>query len=57
MIYISHRLEELFEISDTPQIDRDKGFRQGISGHSNIKIIAQREAKWLKEPATSTMQQ
>jgi ribose transport system substrate-binding protein len=44
-------------LSDTPQIDRDKGFRQGIAGNPKVKIIADREAKWLKEPATSTMQQ
>jgi ribose transport system substrate-binding protein len=44
-------------LSDTPQIDRDKGFRQGIAGHPDIKIIAHREAKWLKEPATSITQQ
>jgi ribose transport system substrate-binding protein len=44
-------------LSDTPQIDRDKGFRQGIASNKKIKIIADREAKWLKEPATSTMQQ
>lgn len=44
-------------LSNQPQIDRDKGFRQGISGHPDIKIIADREAKWLKEPATSIMQQ
>jgi len=44
-------------LSDTPQIDRDKGFREGIAGHSNIKIIAHREAKWLKESATPIMQQ
>jgi ribose transport system substrate-binding protein len=44
-------------LSDTPQIDRDKGFREGIQSNPKIKIIAHREAKWLKEPATSTMQQ
>jgi ribose transport system substrate-binding protein len=44
-------------LSDTPQIDRDKGFREGIAGHSNIKIVAHREAKWLKESATPIMQQ
>lgn len=44
-------------LSDTPQIDRDKGFREGIASNPKIKIIADREAKWLKEPATSTMQQ
>jgi ribose transport system substrate-binding protein len=44
-------------LSDTPQIDRDKGFREGIKSNPKIKIIAHREAKWLKEPATSAMQQ
>ena len=44
-------------LSDTPQIDRDKGFREGIASNPKIKIIADREAKWLKEPATATMQQ
>jgi ribose transport system substrate-binding protein len=44
-------------MSDQPQIDRDKGFRDGIKSNPKIKIIADREAKWLKEPATSIMQQ
>ena len=44
-------------LSDQPQIDRDKGFRAGIKSNPKIKIIEHREAKWLKENATSTMQQ
>jgi ribose transport system substrate-binding protein len=44
-------------LSDQPQIDRDKGFREGIASNPNIKIIAHREAKWLKEDATQVTQQ
>jgi ribose transport system substrate-binding protein len=44
-------------LSNQPQIDRDKGFREGIQSVPGIKIIADREAKWLKEPATAAMQQ
>jgi ribose transport system substrate-binding protein len=29
-------------LSDQPQIDRDKGFREGIASNPNIKIIAER---------------
>jgi ribose transport system substrate-binding protein len=44
-------------LSNQPQIDRDKGFRQGIASNPKIKIIASREAKWLKENGTQVMQQ
>lgn len=44
-------------LSDQPQIDRDNGFRAAIAGHPNIKIIANREAKWLKPLAIPIMQQ
>jgi len=44
-------------LSDQPQIDRDKGFRQGIASNPKIKIVASREAKWLKNLATPIMQQ
>jgi ribose transport system substrate-binding protein len=44
-------------LSDQPQIDRDKGFREGIASNPKIKIIAHREGKWLKENATQIMQQ
>jgi ribose transport system substrate-binding protein len=39
------------------QIDRDKGFRDAIAANPKIKIIADRDCKWLKEPATVAMQQ
>jgi ribose transport system substrate-binding protein len=44
-------------LSDQPQIDRDKGFREGIATNPKIKVIAHREGKWLKENATQIMQQ
>ncbi len=44
-------------LSDQPQIDRDKGFREGIASNPKIHIIADREAKWLKPNATTIMQQ
>jgi ribose transport system substrate-binding protein len=44
-------------LSDQPQIDRDKGFREAVGANPNIHIVAQREAKWLKESATPIMQQ
>jgi ribose transport system substrate-binding protein len=44
-------------MSDQPQIDRDKGFRDGIKSNPKIKIIADREAKWLKDSAVPIMQQ
>ena len=44
-------------LSDQPQIDRDTGFRQAIAANPKIKIIASREAKWLRPNATSIMQQ
>ncbi|KAB8195567.1 substrate-binding domain-containing protein [Nonomuraea phyllanthi] len=44
-------------MSNQPQIDRDKGFREAIAANPTIKIIADREAKWLKEQATPIMQQ
>ena len=43
-------------LSDQPQIDRDKGFRDGIAGH-NINIVLHQEDKWLRTDATTTMQQ
>ncbi|MCM6773015.1 substrate-binding domain-containing protein [Nocardia sp. CDC159] len=43
-------------LSDQPQIDRAKGFRDAIAGR-NISITAQQEAKWLKTNATAIMQQ
>jgi ribose transport system substrate-binding protein len=44
-------------LSDQPQIDRDKGFREGIASNPKIHIIAHREGKWLKENATQITQQ
>jgi ribose transport system substrate-binding protein len=43
-------------LSDQPQIDRDKGFRDAIKGH-NLNIVKQQEAKWLRADATKIMQQ
>lgn len=43
-------------LSDQPQIDRDKGFRDAIAGH-DINIVYHQEAKWLKANATTIMQQ
>lgn len=43
-------------LSNQPQIDRDKGFRDAIAGH-NITIVYHQEAKWLKANATTIMQQ
>ncbi len=44
-------------LSDQPQIDRDKGFRDAIKANPKIKIVADREAKWLKDSAVPIMQQ
>lgn len=43
-------------LSNQPQVDRDKGFRDAIKGH-NLKIVYDQEAKWLKPNATKIMQQ
>ena len=43
-------------LSDQPQIDRDKGFRDAVAGH-NINIVFHQEAKWLRANATTIMQQ
>lgn len=43
-------------LSDQPQIDRDKGFRDAIAGH-DITVVYHQEAKWLKANATTIMQQ
>lgn len=39
-------------LSNQPQIDRLKGFEEGIKANPKIKIIKKREAKWLKPDAT-----
>ncbi|GLY71772.1 substrate-binding domain-containing protein [Actinoallomurus iriomotensis] len=44
-------------MSDQPQIDRDKGFRDAVKANPKIKIVADREAKWLKDSAVPIMQQ
>ena len=44
-------------LSDQPQIDRDTGFKEGIATNPKIKIIAHREAKWIKANATTITQQ
>jgi len=44
-------------LSNQPQIDRDKGFREAVASNPNIHIVANREAKWLKEDATKVMNQ
>ena len=44
-------------MSDQPQIDRDKGFRDAIAANPKIQIVKDQEAKWLKEDATNIMQQ
>jgi ribose transport system substrate-binding protein len=43
-------------LSDQPQIDRDKGFRDAIAGHG-INIVFHQEAKWLRANATTIMDQ
>ncbi len=44
-------------LSDVPEHERDDGFRSGIASNPKIKIIAAREAKWLKPNAIPIMQQ
>jgi ribose transport system substrate-binding protein len=44
-------------MSDQPQIDRDKGFRDAVKASPKIKIVADREGKWLKDSAVPIMQQ
>lgn len=44
-------------MSNQPQIDRDKGFRDAIAANPKIKIVKDQDAKWLKEDATKVMQQ
>jgi ribose transport system substrate-binding protein len=44
-------------LSNQPQVDRDKGFRDAIKSSPSVKIVADQEAKWLKPDATQVMQQ
>ncbi|HEY3501773.1 MAG TPA: substrate-binding domain-containing protein [Actinocatenispora sp.] len=39
-------------LSDQPQIDRDRGFRDAVKANPKIRISVHREAKWLKDDAT-----
>ncbi|WP_255952780.1 substrate-binding domain-containing protein [Streptomyces odontomachi] len=43
-------------LSDQPQIERDKGFRDAIKGH-HITIVEAREAKWTRPNAIKVMNQ
>ena len=38
-------------------IERDQGFRESIAANPKIKVLDQRDAKWLKPNATTIMQQ
>jgi ribose transport system substrate-binding protein len=44
-------------LSDQPQIDRDKGFRDAIATNPNIRILDQRDAGWTRPQAETIMQQ
>jgi len=44
-------------MSDEPQIQRDKGFRDAIKANPKIHIVADRDCKWLKQNAETVMQQ
>ena len=44
-------------LSNQPQIDRDKGFRDAIAANPKVTIVKNQEAKWLKEDATKITQQ
>lgn len=44
-------------MSDTPQILRDKGFRDAVKANPKIHIIESRDCKWLKQDAEVVMQQ
>lgn len=44
-------------MSDTPQILRDKGFRDAIKANPKIHIIESRDCAWLKQNAEVVMQQ
>jgi len=37
-------------------IERDKGFKEGIKGHDNIKIVAEVPTEWHPEPALAGME-
>ena len=44
-------------MSNQPQIDRDKGFRDAIAANPKVKIVKDQDAKWIKEEGTKNMQQ
>jgi ribose transport system substrate-binding protein len=44
-------------LSDQPQIDRDKGFRDAIASNPSIKVLDQRDAGWTRPQAETIMQQ
>lgn len=37
-------------------VERDKGFKEGIKGHDNIKIVAEVPTEWHPEPALAGME-
>jgi ribose transport system substrate-binding protein len=44
-------------LSDKPQIDRDRGFRDAIAANPGVHIVQAREGKWTRPEATRIMQQ
>lgn len=44
-------------LSAKPQIERHKGFQDAVKKNPDIKIVKQREAKWLRNDASKIMQQ
>lgn len=44
-------------LSAKPQIERHKGFQDAIGKNPAIKVVKQREAKWLRNDASKIMQQ
>lgn len=44
-------------LSDKPQIDRDRGFRDAIAANPSVHIVQAREGKWTRPEATRIMQQ
>ncbi|RII14745.1 D-ribose-binding periplasmic protein precursor [Streptomyces sp. YIM 130001] len=44
-------------LSTDPQKQRHKGFAAALKGHDDIKVVEQREGKWLQPEGTKIMQQ
>ncbi|RFU82303.1 hypothetical protein DY218_34095 [Streptomyces triticagri] len=44
-------------LSTDPQKQRHKGFADALKGHDDIKVVEQREGKWLQPEGTKIMQQ